>query len=89
MELHKAFENWVDEQGVIDYCKKNYSFIYDTATNTLNSAVKKGWLQRDDNASPKKYKLTWALNLNRTTIFFNYLYDERPIIGLVPPAEEM
>ncbi|SKC02786.1 hypothetical protein SAMN05660841_03711 [Sphingobacterium nematocida] len=58
MELHKAFENWVDEQGVIDYCKKNYSFIYDTATNTLNSAVKKGWLQRDDNASPKKYKLT-------------------------------
>ncbi|MFD2554201.1 hypothetical protein [Sphingobacterium tabacisoli] len=54
----KLFENWVDEQGVIDYCKKNYSFTYDTATNTLNSAVKKGWLQRDDNISPKKYKLS-------------------------------
>ncbi|WP_164111694.1 MULTISPECIES: hypothetical protein [Sphingobacterium] len=54
----KLFEDWVDEQEVIDFCKKNYSFIYDTATNTLNSAVKKGWLQRDDNVSPKKYKLT-------------------------------
>lgn len=52
------FENWVDEKEVISFCENNYSFIYDSATNTLNRAVKKGWLQRNDKTSPKKYKLS-------------------------------
>ena len=51
------FSNWVTEKDVLDFCKNNYSFIYDSATNTLNNIVKKDWLIRDDKSSPKKYKI--------------------------------
>jgi len=51
------FSNWVTEKDVLDFCENNYSFIYDSATNTLNNIVKKDWLIRDDKSSPKKYRI--------------------------------
>ena len=53
----KLFEDWVDENSVLNFCKTEYGYSYDSATNTLNNAVTKGWLIRDDNVKPKKYKI--------------------------------
>lgn len=50
------FDKWMDEQDVIQKCEKEYGFKFDSATNTLNNAVTKGWLISNDRTKPKKYK---------------------------------
>lgn len=49
------FTIWTDENAVIKYCKDSYGYEYKSATNTLNNAVTKEWLIRDDSVKPKKY----------------------------------
>lgn len=49
------FTIWADENAVIKYCKDSYGYEYKSATNTLNNAVTKEWLIRDDSVKPKKY----------------------------------
>jgi transcriptional regulator with XRE-family HTH domain len=49
------FTIWTDENAVIRYCKDSYGYEYKSATNTLNNAVTKEWLIRDDSVKPKKY----------------------------------
>lgn len=51
------FRHWVDENQVIEFCKKEYNHHYTNATNTLNNCVDKGWLISDENTRPKKYRL--------------------------------
>ncbi|RKO70766.1 hypothetical protein D7322_15980 [Sphingobacterium puteale] len=53
----KLFKNWVDENSVLNFCKTEYDYSYESAINTLNNAVTKGWLIRDDSVKPKKYKM--------------------------------
>src|SRR5690606_34787092 len=52
------FADWVTAEQLVTYCKGNhkYDYIVSSARNTLNNAVKKGWLVVDDKAKPKRYK---------------------------------
>lgn len=51
------FKQWVDENQVLEFCKKEYAYEYSTAINTLNNAVSKGWLIVNEDSKPKKYKV--------------------------------
>lgn len=51
------FREWVQEDQVLEFCKKEYNYNYSSATNTLNNCVKKGWLISDEYTKPKKYRL--------------------------------
>ncbi len=52
------FNDWKDADQVIEYCSAKYQYEYlpTSVPNTLNNAVKKGWLIRDDDSKPKRYR---------------------------------
>jgi len=50
------FDGYHTVAEVVDFCKEEYGYTYENATNTLNIAVKKGWLIRDDQSKPKRYR---------------------------------
>lgn len=50
------FKSWRDVQEVQQYCRDTYGYSYPSATGTLNAAVEKGWLLKDEKTSPMKYK---------------------------------
>ncbi|HWK58470.1 MAG TPA: hypothetical protein VNQ80_14090 [Parapedobacter sp.] len=52
------FSEWVTAEQVISYCKTKYHYEYlpTSVPNTLDNAVKKGWLVVDDKAKPKRYR---------------------------------
>lgn len=52
------FSEWVTAEQVISYCKTKYKFEYlpSSTPNTLDNAVKKGWLVVDDKTKPKRYR---------------------------------
>lgn len=52
------FDDWQDADQVIEYCeaKYGYQYISTSVPNTLNNAVKKSWLIRDDKSRPKRYR---------------------------------
>ncbi|WP_262245730.1 hypothetical protein [Parapedobacter soli] len=52
------FSEWVTAEQVISYCKTKYKFEYlpSSTPNTLDNAVKKGWLAVDEKAKPKRYR---------------------------------
>jgi len=56
--LSDLFTDWIIAEEVITYCKKQYKYAYllSSVRNTLNNAVTKGWLVRDDKSKPKRYK---------------------------------
>ncbi|SEM84705.1 Helix-turn-helix [bacterium A37T11] len=52
------FDHWITDKEVYEYCKENYNyrFLRKSIPNTLDLAVEKGFLIRDPDASPKRYK---------------------------------
>ncbi|WP_028295703.1 helix-turn-helix domain-containing protein [Olivibacter sitiensis] len=50
------FDEYRTVAETTDYCETEYGYTYGNATNTLNNAVKKGWLIRDDKSKPKRYR---------------------------------
>ncbi|SEM22181.1 hypothetical protein SAMN05216436_102275 [bacterium A37T11] len=50
------FDTWVTDKDVFAFCKKNYKISYTSIPNTLDLAVKKGFLIREPSAKPKQYK---------------------------------
>ena len=52
------FSEWVTAEQVISYCKTKYKFEYlpSSTPNTVDNAVKKGWLVVDDKTKPKRYR---------------------------------
>ncbi|WP_257669825.1 helix-turn-helix transcriptional regulator [Parapedobacter tibetensis] len=50
------FDDYHTVAEVADFCKEEYGYTYGNATNTLDNAVKKGWLVLDDRVKPKKYR---------------------------------
>ncbi|WP_353197358.1 hypothetical protein [Parapedobacter defluvii] len=45
-----------DVPEVQQHCRNTYGYNYPSATGTLNAAVEKGWLVKDEKTSPMKYK---------------------------------
>lgn len=52
------FSDWATAEQVIAYCKTKYHYEYlpTSVPNTLDNAVKKGWLVVDEKAKPKRYR---------------------------------
>lgn len=52
------FSDWVSAEQVIIYCKTkhHYEYLPSSVPNTLDNAVKKGWLVVDEKAKPKRYR---------------------------------
>ena len=50
------FKTWRDVPEVQQHCGDTYGYKYPSATGTLNTATEKGWLVKDEQSSPMRYK---------------------------------